>query len=441
MVLKSESFVGNGRESVDPAERGDALDAIRNIFLLLLVSWLLVASAYSGAVSPTSGITGMDFAAFYHAGERMSAGQPLYQPHLNPALHGSMYVYSPLLALLIRPLSHLPFHAAITVWFFVNAAFQILAVLLYGAAARLTWRDAPSLAVLLLVSFRFWDTTMNFGLGQSNCIMLGLIGAMLWADSRKKWGLMAAVIAFAALFKIWLIGIVLFLLLRRRWKEAFLSVGLFLAALGSLFAVVGWSELPDFLRCLMQASAFGKIHSVMNSVIGFADLHLHSNPLVTPLVDSRIVYIGFIALCAAGLAWGFILLWHTLRDPSPLEIRLSFGLTLTSILLMLPSYENGYLVYCFPLLWTLLAVPGGADKRPAGVSRLMLVGGILIYLVSSRAWPVYAPFAPSYQHGLRSLIVSMGFYSTAALWGIGFYCLNKMRSLKNTIPAQQIISG
>ena len=441
MVSKSELLAGKYQEWVDPAERGDAPEAIRNIFLLLLVSWLLVASAYSGAVSPTSGITGMDFAAFYHAGERMSAGQTLYQPHLSPALHGSMYVYSPLLALLIRPLAHLPFHAAVKVWFFVNAACQILAVLLFGAAARLTWRDAPSLAILLLVSFRFWDTTMNFGLGQSNCIMLGLIGAMLWADSRKKWGLMAVMIAFAALFKIWLIGIVLFLLLRRRWKEALLSVGLFLAALGSLFAVVGWSELPDFLRCLMQASAFGKIHSVMNSVIGFADLHLHSNPLVTPLINSQAAYIGFIALCAACLAWGFILLWHTLQDPSPLQVRLSFGLTLASILLMLPSYENGYLVYCFPLLWTLLAFPGGEEKRSADVSRSMLIGGILIYLISSRSWPVYAPFAPSLQHGLRSLIVSMGFYSTAALWGLGFYCLNKMRSLKNSVSVQRITAA
>lgn len=433
MLPKLESYVGKGQNTVDPAKGGYAPAAIRNILLLLLVSWLLVASAYSGAVSPTSGIAGMDFASFYHASERLNAGQPLYQSHLNPALRGSLYVYSPLLALLLRPLALLPFHVAMKVWFFVNAASLILAVLLYGAAARLTWRDAPSLAVLLLISFRFWDTTMNFGLGQSNSIMLGLIGAMLWADSRRSWRLMAVLIALTALFKVWLIGLVLYLLLRRRWKEAFLSVGTFAAALGGLFTVVGWSELPSFLQCLGQASAFGKIHAVMNSIIGFADLHLHTNPLVTPLIDSQVVYTGFIALCAACLVWGFILLWHTLRDPSPTEIRLSFGLTLASILLMLPSYENGYLVYCFPLLWTLLASTNEDEKRLADVSRLMLVGGILIYLVSSRGWPIYAPFAPNYQHGLRSLIASMGFYSTAALWSIGFYCLNRMRSLKRLV--------
>ena len=187
---------------------------IRTVLLLFLVSWLLVASAYSGAVSPTSGIAGLDFAVFYHAAARLNAGQPLYQSHLPPGLQGGLYVYCPLLAFLLRPLALLPFHKALQVWFFVNAACLILAVLLYGASARLTWKTASLMAVLLLVSFRYWDTTMNFGLGQSNAIMLALIGGMLWADSRKRWMLMGMLIALAALFKVWLIGLLLYLVLR-----------------------------------------------------------------------------------------------------------------------------------------------------------------------------------------------------------------------------------
>lgn len=411
-------------------------EATRNALLLILVSWLLVASAYRGAVSSTSGITGLDFASFYQAAERLNAGLPLYQPHLDPTLRGGLYVYSPLLALLLRPLAHLPFHTAVKAWFFVNAASLVLAVLLYGAAARLTLRAAPLLAILLLVSFRFWDSTMNFGMGQSNSLMLALIGAMLWADSRGRWRLMGVLIALAALVKIWLIGMLLVLLLRRQWRESLLSVGVFVVAQGVLFTLIGWSEFPDYLRCMGQAKAFGEGHGVMNSILGFAHLHLHANPIVSPLIDNTIGYIAFITLCAAGVLWGFATLWRVLRDPSPLEARLSFGLVLASVLLLLPSYENGYLVYCFPLLWTLLASPDADAVQSGRVSRLMLGGGIVFYLVFSRSWPVYAPFPPAYQHGLRSLVVSMSFYGTAMLWGIGFYCLYNLRSALPDIERQ-----
>ncbi len=364
----------------------------------------------------------------------MNAGQTLYQPHLDPSLRGGLYVYSPLLALLLRPLAHFPFHTAVKAWFFVNAASLVLAVLLYGAAARLTLRAAPLLAILLLVSFRFWDSTMNFGMGQSNSLMLALIGAMLWADSRGRWRRLGALIALAALVKIWLIGMLLALVLRRRWSDALLSLGLFVVGQAVLFTLIGWSEFPGYLRCMGQAKAFGEEHGVMNSILGFAHLHLHANPIVFPLIDSTTGYVAFVALCGAGVLWGFAVLWRVLRNPSPLQARLSFGLVLASVLLLLPSYENGYLVYCFPLLWTLLASADADGEHSVPVSRFMLTGGILVYLIFSRAWPVYAPFPPAYQHGLRSLVVSMSFYGTAMLWGIGFYCLHKLRSVRHAIP-------
>ena len=425
---RNESSEASGWSRFDPA-------MVRNLFLLLLVMWLLVASAYSGAVSSASGISGLDFNSFYQAAHRLNASQPLYQPHLDPSQRGGLYVYSPLLAELMRPVAKMSFRTAVKVWFFVNAAALILAVLFYGMAARLTWRNISLLAVLLIVSFRFWDTTMNFGLGQSNSVMLALIGAMLWADSRQRWTLMGLLIALAALAKIWLIGLLLYLLLRRQWKAALLGASGYIGVLAALFFAVNWSEFPGYVQSMKQAKAFGEEHAVRNSVLGFADLHLRINPLVFPLVSSPVIYAGFITLCAAGLLWGFITLWGVLRAPSPPEARLAFGLVLASVLLMLPSYENGYLVYCFPLLWTLLASPDLDEKRisdrqPQWISRFMVVSGILIYLVFSRSWPVYAPFPPAYQHGLRSLIVSMSFYGTVLLWFVGLFCLNKLRSEK-----------
>lgn len=425
---------GAGAEEKRPADP----QAIRSGLFLLLLTWLLVAVTYGGAVSPESGIRGMDFNVFYQASVRLNHGAALYQPGPTTELR---YVYSPLAALLMRPLGHLPFEAALKAWFFINAGCLILAVVLYGAAARLSWRGVPLLGVLLLVSFRFWDNTLNFGIGQSNDLLLGLAGGMLWADSRGRWGLMAALIVLAALFKAWLIGLLLFLLLRRRWKPALLGAGGFALCQGLLFSVVGWHELPAFVRSLRLEKAHQESMEVQSSILGAANTHLRANPFVTPLLDSHAVYVGFIALCVAVILGGFVFLWRVLRAPTPVEARLAFGLTLASILLLLPTYENGYFVYCFPLLWTLLASPeadAAGDTRALSPSRLMLGGGILVYLVFSRAWPFYTPFPPADQHGLRSLLVSMKFFGTASLWLIGMGALYRLRGERASLrPARR----
>lgn len=415
-----ETVAEGGRPAADPR-------ALRSGLLLLLLAWLLLAVTYSGAVSPESGIRGMDFSVFYQAAIRLNQGAPLYQPGVP---HVLPYVYSPLPAELMRPLGRLSFEAALKAWFFVNAGCLILAVLLYGAAARLTRRDAPLLGVLLLVSFRFWDNTLNFGIGQSNDVLLALIGGMLWADSRGRWGLMGALIVLAALFKVWMIGLLLYLLLRRQWRPALWSAAGLACALGLLFWAVGWREMPAFVQVLRAARAIQERMEVQNSILGVANTHLRANPFVTPLADSQAVYLAFIALGVAAVFCGFAFLWRVLRAPSPVEARLAFGLTLASILLLLPTYENGYFVYCFPLLWTLLASPEADAEAPARLlspSRLMLGGGILVYLVFSRPWPFYTPFPLAYQHGLRSLLVSMKFFGTAALWLVGMAALHSLR--------------
>jgi len=409
--------------------------ALRSGLLLLLLAWLLLAVTYSGATSPDSGIRGMDFSVFYQAVTRLNHGAALYQPG---QMHILPYVYSPLPAELMRPLGRLPYEAALKAWFLVNAVCLILAVLFYGAAARLTWRDVPLLGILLLVSFRFWDNTLNFGIGQSNDILLGLIGGMLWADSRGRWGLMGALIVLAALFKAWMIGLLLYLLLRRQWKPALLSAGGFALSLGLLFSAIGWHEAPAFVQVLRAARTIQERMEVQNSILGVANTHLRANPFVTPLLNSHAVYLGFIALGVAVVLGGFVFLWRVLQAPTPVEARLAFGLTLASILLLLPTYENGYFVYCFPLLWTLLASPEADAEAPARLlspSRLMLGGGILVYLVFSRPWPFYTPFPPADQHGLRSLLVSMKFFGTAALWLVGMAALHSLRRGRADSPA------
>ena len=404
--------------------------ALSSLVLLGLLAWLLLAVTYSGAVNPASGITGMDFKVFYPAAVRLNHGQPLYQPDLPVSMQHALYCYTPLPAELLRPLGRLSFDRALKAWFFVNAAGLMLAIWLYGSAVRLARPHLWLLGILLLVSFRFWDNTLNFGVGQSNDLLLGFVGAMLWADSRGRWGLMGALIVAAALFKLWLIGLLLYLLLRRKWTPFLWSAGGFIALFILSFSLVGFSQIPAFVRVLQQSKVSQEAQEVQSSIVGFAHVSLHANSFITPLTSSTGVYLAFIALGIAAVLGGFALLWRVLENPTPLEARLAFGLTLASVLLLLPTYENGYFVYCFPLLWTLLASPDAPEGAPGRFSpaQLMLGGGILIYLIFSRAWPFFTPFPEAYQHGVKSLLVSMKFFGTAALWGLGLYVLHTLRS-------------
>lgn len=377
-----------------------------NALFLLLLAWLLVTAAYRGAVNVGVGITGIDFTIFYHAAQRLAAHQPLYQPH------GELYAYSPLFALALRPLAHLSLASAIKIWFGFSALCLIGAVFVYASAARMTGRDTALIGLMLLVGFRCWPTTMNFGLGQANLLLLLLLCGMVWADSRTRWTLFAILIAAAALVKIWMLGFLLYLLVRRQWRAGAVSVALFGAAMALLFTLVGWREFGPFVQAGIITGRQVLRISVTHSLYGFALLHLHSNPLMSPFTHSKALFGAFLALGVAALGYGLLALWKQPPAPSPHQARLALGLVAVSVLLLLPPCQNEYLVLCLPALWTLLTLPSANGRRAAP----FWAAGVLVYLMLSRGWAPYAPLPPAYQHGLKSLLVSMNFYALCVLW-------------------------
>jgi Glycosyltransferase family 87 len=79
-----------------------------------------------------------DVHAYYEAGARLNAGEPLYEQ--DASVTGShFYFYPPLLAVAFRPLALLPFEAAATIWMALVLAAFAGSIWLAGVRNRWTW--------------------------------------------------------------------------------------------------------------------------------------------------------------------------------------------------------------------------------------------------------------------------------------------------------------
>lgn len=181
----------------------------RAIFVALGVC-VLSSGFYSARKSGTNaGVYSNDFNVYYHAANEIRAGRDPYQNSLGD---WTPYLYPPLLAELITPLTMLSVPVAAYLWFLISAASMICAALMSGRMSALfvsengpvvadadgsfTLRSAVAAAAVVVV-LRF--TLDTFNLGQVNTIVAALAVAhvYLYARDRKALSAMALVLAIA----------------------------------------------------------------------------------------------------------------------------------------------------------------------------------------------------------------------------------------------------
>jgi hypothetical protein len=392
------------------------------LLLLVLLCWMLGASAYHGAVNPNSNITGIDFQAYYAATQRLANGGSLYPPDGN-------YMYAPLVAWALLPFADVPLATCVQWWSVLNIAAVFIAVALYARAARLGWEHAVGLSIALLVTFRFWPTVCNLGMGQVNCLLLALVAGIILADFRDRVYLVGVLIAFAALIKLWMIGLIIHLAVRRAWGAVAGCLAAFAAMLAGNFFLVGWSEWPAFCQKIASPAASVQDTLVSQSLLGFARLRFASNSLVTPFTTDPLAYKLFLA--AGVLAIGLALAWLCWSGParSSQEARLRTGFVMLSLLLILPLCHMEYFILALPLLWTLLA-PAPGDRTHFAT----ILAGFAIYVAFTRPVPVSGPSLAFFREGARSLLVSIPFFTAVALWVVALAEIYRLRRMTASAP-------
>jgi hypothetical protein len=194
-------------EALRRAHRRAALERLAN-YGLFVIAVLGAAAGVAVAWMHVLGDPLADAHAYYEAAARLNAGQPLYPPGIDPNSN-HIYLYPPLLAVLLRPLALLPYEWFALVWeLFVVGTFVVL-VRYLGVRRRSTWIAIGILGLpigwALSVAQAHVPMTLLLAIGQpwsvavaANIKLFPAVIVLYWLG-RREWQSAAAFVLWAGL--------------------------------------------------------------------------------------------------------------------------------------------------------------------------------------------------------------------------------------------------
>lgn len=422
----------------------------RFAFALLLVLWITVTSTLRGALQSKFLF---DFEIFYGAAVRLSEGKQLYVPM---KFGESVYNQSPFPAIAFLPLTHFTVEQASRMWTVFSVLVIVASIVVFAQVLKLRWQDTVSGIILIVTTFYFWPTVIDFSAGQINYILLFLLCVLYWCDTRsvassapqepsqsvssdrnaisrkshsfwasksKRDIAIAAVIVLMSMTKTWCIGLILLYILRKRFRVVGITLGLYLLAMLALFSYIGFHQFNDFMAVTRVSSS--QTWLVSYSLSGFTRLYFADNYLnINPIIDNIWVYRLFLLMGFLLVARGLWTIFRHGEPRSPLEARLQLGFVVSSILLLTPLCHIAYFQLCLPLLWTFLAA---SLLEKNAFTPWTLIGAIAIYISFTRPWPNFQALV-DYQTFPRSLLISIPFFTNFALWLLTWKSLHRLRS-------------
>lgn len=335
----------------DPVSRADLVAlgfaALIGLGLNLFVALPLAPRAIQGD---------NDFPVFYMGGAL--AGSPalwdaaeymeLQQRELGSSDDSLVWIRPPFYALLLKPLSWLPFRQA-------NAAWLVLRLAALGLAAA-TWRFSPRAALLLAVAVSPALMANLLG-GQDALFVLGLAAAALFAAERGRPVAAGMVLSLATIKFNLLLPLPLLLAAQRRWRilQGVALGGVGLAALSVAAAGASWPA--DYLAALRQ----DRIHPNLQAMPSLSGLL--SDVPQRPVWQTALT----LALLAA--------VWFAFQR---CDLRRGWALALATGVLAAP---HAYLADCALLLPALLYAVDRSELRALKLGAMLLLFPPLLWLL------------------------------------------------------------
>lgn len=407
--------------------------------------------------------------------------------------HGAVFLYPPLLAILLQPLVALPFDAAFHIWIVFNLALWAVdtALLVYwlrvllseGTAGAVSdsrsWRrrmanvmrgqaDGPTMTAIgvVAVSVLAWPVLQGLLLGQVHLLLLFLLLCVPLCVGRNRPGLAGALLALAIMIKVLPLLMLAYYLARGRWRLALSAILGSLLLLGAMWLVVGEPTLL-YAQALVSG-AYQFAGSPGNLALGqlpawlAAAFDSHTATLTDGLGR------GLIALTGIVFAGGLIVVWH-MRRAAGAPAHFQSGRDVKTTELLGYSWAICAIPLLSPLVWlhyyTWLLLPFVVcvsyvlrERRRMRMPRqgyhhltlaLLLVAGVLLFLPWSFGIDASAIAAGPHLAGiaLNPLLMLLQPASVALLWCIaGLLAWRSVRgeaepAMRSAHPASQQASN
>ena len=349
---------------------------------------------------------GYDLSSYTGSGQLVLEGKSPYwdfqlEGTYKPQGPRGLYTYPPFLAAAFVPAAAVFDDDTFANWFWLAFGAVLLAIVVIRVAKREHIADGWDLVLLLMAAFAFAPVQGELFIGNVHLLLLGLLGGAYLALRRETQTgeiVGGALIATAAMVKIFPVLMIVWLLLARRFRAFGASVVTLVALVLLTLPVTGvqpWLDYPTILMNLGPPVEFGHV---------LAPSAWLWNVMPEPVARA-------VVLTTAGI----ILVYATLRRTEPV----SFGIAVALSILSAPALYHHYLaIMILPLLiglrhttnvaWVVVAFilmsVGGqsieGDAMWIGSRALPTIGALLV-VVGLLVWGArrgeVAPLAPSPQ--------------------------------------------
>jgi alpha-1,2-mannosyltransferase len=256
--------------------------------VLVLAVLPLALMAYALVIIIVNGRWGSDFSTFYDSGRAVLHGHTPYPSLASlPAHAGKLFapfVYPPVAAFVIVPLSLFPFSVATVLFFVVNFGATALALRLLGVR---DWRCYGLICVCPPLFSALAVGTI------SPLLFLGVAAAWRYRNRAVTAGLLVAYVMTAKLF-LWPLW--LWLIRTRRYAAAAVAAGSGLVAVIVSWSLIGFAGMRDYPHLLSRMTELEGPHS-------YSLYSLARSLQVGPSHSQDLVYLATVAAVAAALVF------------------------------------------------------------------------------------------------------------------------------------------
>jgi hypothetical protein len=329
----------------------------------------------------------IDFFSYYKAALALRHGANPYTPGVitigryvpGGPLPAGVYVYAPIFAMLLIPLTFLPLQAALALWDACLLAFLFVAIVMVARAVGVRW-PLPGVVFLGTAAAFLSPIRDELYMGQADLVLLCLVCVACWALMQRRTASGGLALAAACIIKPPLLLLVAFLVWKREGKTALVAGAAYLGLLLAPFLWLGGQALHDMFA--LWGFWSNQMVSFENNVAPKAVLArlFTVNSFVTPLVMAPWLMTAIWLIIVAAI----LLLMMAVMPRRPLRrdarSLLEIGIVITAMLLISPLTEYIHLtVLVLPLL-ILLAVARQGEGAPQ-LRRRALRGGAIIWLL------------------------------------------------------------